>query len=167
MEIAKINLMKPVPKNAKTSIVKPVLKIPEIANHRFTKLVNQKMETDDKKPEIEIEAKFYNNCEVTKAIAKVLKVEPVVSEDETTDKIGDMKIRPCKDCPKSFSNASTIVVHREVHSGPRIMNCNFCTFTGNRTSMLKHTRAKHTDEKLFECDFCKKRFASCASKKSH
>ena len=69
----------------------------------------------------------------------------------------------CNICENTFSQKSSLVNHRRIHTGERPYACDICEKTFSRSSTLAEHKRFHTGEKPFHCDLCKKSY----SKRSH
>uniref|UniRef100_UPI00402BBCD1 zinc finger protein 54-like n=1 Tax=Arvicanthis niloticus TaxID=61156 RepID=UPI00402BBCD1 len=105
------------------------------------------------------------------------------------------KPRQCGECGKCFRGASSLTVHKKIHTGKKNYKCNLCDKSFNqhihlkihqrlhtgekpyrcmecgksftvKSTLTKHQRI-HTGQKPYKCNTCEKSFTQCSSLKTH
>ncbi|XP_051999565.1 uncharacterized protein LOC127655680 isoform X2 [Xyrauchen texanus] len=69
--------------------------------------------------------------------------------------------------PESSVLASTVDIHRSVHTGLRTFQCSYCPLTFKWSSHYQYHLRQHTGECPYPCDICSKAFKNSSSLRRH
>ncbi|XP_075034481.1 uncharacterized protein LOC142095436 [Mixophyes fleayi] len=73
----------------------------------------------------------------------------------------------CPVCGKCFSNSSTLLIHKRIHTGDKLFTCSECGKSFNQRANFDTHQRIHTGEKPFVCSECGKCFSSKYYLSSH
>ena len=70
-------------------------------------------------------------------------------------------------CDKSFTQISSLELHKRIHGKEKLYNCTECSKSFLRADHLRSHSNVHTNEKPFSCSKCDKRFKHKHPLKTH